>query len=48
MKKKYMKPNMNVVDIKPRTLLSGSITEKDGSLKVKFTDDSFDDDETIY
>jgi hypothetical protein len=48
MKKRYMKPNMKVVDVKPRSILCGSITPQGNNLRVTFSDDGdFGDDDTI-
>ena len=43
MKKKYINPTVKVVDIKPRTILCGSITQEGNNLKVTFGSDEFED-----
>ena len=48
MKKKYMKPEMEIVEIKTQGILCGSITQNGDSLNVTLTDDEFGENETIY
>jgi len=46
MKKKYMKPTVEVVEIRKPSLLAGSITQDGDNLRVTFSDDGeFDDNE---
>ena len=48
MKKKYMKPEMEAIDIKPQGILCGSITQNETYLNIiLMTDDEFGSDETI-
>ena len=47
MKKRYLKPNMKVVDVKPRSILCGSIRQEDNNLRVTFGSDEFEDDGEI-
>ena len=48
MKKKYMKPEMEAIDIKPQGILCGSINQENDVLNIiLMTDDEFGSDETI-
>lgn len=42
MKKKYMKPTVEVVEIRKPSLLAGSITQSGDNLNVTFDDSEYD------
>ena len=42
MKKKYMKPTVEVVEIRKPSLLAGSITPSGDNLNVTFDDNEYD------
>lgn len=47
MKKKYIAPTMDAIEMKSHSILCGSITEDDNSLKATFDETEFGDNETI-
>lgn len=48
MKKKYMKPEMEAIDIKTPSILCGSITDNGDTLNILLmAEEEFGDDETI-
>lgn len=47
MKKTYITPEIEIIEIRKPSLLAGSIIQKGDNLSVSFSDDDFEEGETI-